>query len=72
MNEGSAIPEEDLEFLKTAIHDLNNRVGVVLATSELLQMNMTEGESQTRSALIEKKALEARDILRKLAERYFD
>jgi hypothetical protein len=72
MNEPSVIPEEELEYLRTAIHDLNNRVGVVLATSELLQMGMTEGKPLTRSALIEKKALEARDILQKLAARYFD
>ena len=72
MNEGRTIPEEDLEFLKTAIHDLNNRVGVVLATSELLQMSMTESKAQTRAALIEKKSLEAREILQRLAERYFN
>ena len=72
MNEGRTIPEEELEFLKSAIHDLTNCVGVVLATSELLQMSMTEVKSQTRTVVIEKKALEAREILQRLAERYFD
>ena len=72
MNEGRTIPDEELEFLKTAIHDLNNRVGVVLATSELLQMSMTEGKSLTRATLIEKKALEAREILQRLGQHYFD
>lgn len=64
--------EDEAEFLKTAIHDLNNRVGVVLATAELLQMEMGEGKSRTRCETIEKKALEAREILKRLSDRYFD
>lgn len=72
MSEEKPRPEDDLEFLKTAIHDLNNRVGVVLATAELLQMDLAEGRSRTRSELVEKKALEAREILRQMSDRYFD
>ena len=72
MTEG-AIPElGDLEYLRKAIHDLNNLVGVMLATSELLQLDVTDEKAKRRSNMIEQKALDAREILVGLSRRYFD
>ena len=63
---------DDLEYLKTAIHDLNNRIGVILATSELLQLDASDGKPKSRCQLIEQKAMEARDILLGMSRRYFE
>jgi hypothetical protein len=63
--------EEELKILRKSIHDLNNRVGVILATAELLQLEQLAGRALERSKLIEGKALEVRDILRSLSEQYF-
>jgi hypothetical protein len=62
--------EEELKVLRKSIHDLNNRVGVILATAELLQMEQLAGKALERSKLIEGKALEVREILRGLSEEY--
>ena len=63
--------EDELKLLRKSIHDLNNRIGVILATAELLQLEQLEGRTLERSKLIEGKALEVRDILRNLSEQYF-
>jgi hypothetical protein len=63
---------DDLEYLRTAIHDLNNRIGVILATSELLLMDAAEGKPRSRCQMIEQKAMEAREILLGVAHRYFE
>ena len=62
--------EEELKALRKLIHDLNNRVGVILATAELLQFEQLTGRAPERTRLIEAKALELRDLLRELADRY--
>ena len=72
MSEDWSPPESELKFLRDAIHDLNNRVGVILATSELLQLDAAEGKPKSRCQLIEQKSLEAREILLGMSERYFD
>ena len=72
MTDGKAPDSGSLEYLRTAIHDLNNRVGVILATSELLQMDVTDEKAQRRSSMIEQKALEAREILIGMSRHYFD
>ena len=72
MSEDKAPSDEELEFLRKAIHDLNNRVGVILTSSELLQLDMAEGKPRSRCELIEKKSLEAREILSQMSQRYFD
>lgn len=61
----------DLQDLRAALHDMNNRVGVILATSELLQMHQLQGKALERAKLIEEKALELRTILRDIGDRYF-
>ena len=72
MTEDQAPSTEELEYLRIAIHDLNNRVGVILTSSELLQLDAVEGKAKTRCEVIEQKALEAREILRGMSKRYFD
>jgi hypothetical protein len=63
--------EEELTILRKSIHDLNNRVGVILATAELLQLDQQAGRALERTKLIEGKALEVREILRNLSDHYF-
>ncbi len=72
MTEDNAPSTDELEYLKTAIHDLNNRVGVILTSSELLLMDAPEGKTRDRYGVIEQKALEAREILRGMSKRFFD
>ena len=62
--------EEEFKEVRKLIHDLNNRVGVILATAELLQLERLENRAMERSKLIEVKALEVRELLRNLGERY--
>jgi hypothetical protein len=63
--------EEELKILRKSIHDINNRVGVILATAELLQLEQLTGRAPERARLIEAKALELRDLLRELGDHYF-
>ena len=72
MIEDNAPSSEELEYLRAAIHDLNNRVGVILTSSELLKLDAAEGQLKARYEVIEQKALEAREILRGMSHRYFD
>jgi hypothetical protein len=63
--------EEELVLLRKFIHDLNNRVGTILATAEILQMDSSlSPKASERSTLIETKALEIREIIRHLTEHY--
>jgi hypothetical protein len=60
----------DMQPLRKWIHDLNNRVGVILATSELLQLEQLSPNAMKRTRSIEHNSLEVRDILRNVADRY--
>ena len=60
----------DFAPLRKWIHDLNNRVGVILTTSELLQMEALSPKATERTRTIENKALEVREIIRSIADRY--
>jgi hypothetical protein len=62
--------EIDLKPLRQWIHDLNNRVGVILTTSELLQLEQLSPKASDRTRTIERKALEVRDLLRSMADHY--
>jgi hypothetical protein len=62
----------DMQPLRKWIHDLNNRVGVILATSELLQLEQLSPKAMTRTRTIEQNSLEVRDILRNVADRYLN
>ena len=63
--------ETDLQPLRKWIHELNNRVGVILATSELLQLEQLSPRATDRTRTIEAKALEVRELLRSVADHYF-
>jgi hypothetical protein len=60
--------EADIQQLRKLLHDVNNRVGTILATAELLQMEQLSPKAADRSRLIENKALELRDIVRQIGE----
>lgn len=61
----------DLTNLRKWVHDLNNRVGVILATAELLQLEQLSPKASDRRKTIEDKALEVREILQAMSEHYF-
>ena len=64
--------DERLKPLRKSLHDLNNGVGVILATAELLQLEQLSPKAMERSRVIEQKALEVREILRGIGEQYFE
>ena len=72
MLELSAMSKEELEPLKKWVHDLNNRVGIILATAELLQLEQLPPRAAERSRNVEREALAARDLLRQIVEHYLD
>jgi len=61
----------DLAPLKQWLHDVNNRVGVILATAELLQLEQLPPQAASRRQTMEDKALEVREILRAISDHYF-
>ena len=61
---------DDAKVRKT-IHDLNNRVGVVLANAELMQMERLSPKALERTKTIEEKTLEIRQIIRDLTAELF-
>jgi len=67
----AAAPSQDLDALKKWLHDVNNRVGVILATAELLQLESLPPAAATRRKTIEDQALEVREVLRAISDRYF-
>ncbi|HEY2383028.1 MAG TPA: hypothetical protein VGK48_17770 [Terriglobia bacterium] len=58
----------DDEKVKKWIHDLNNRIGMVLANAELMQFEKLTPKALERTRLIEEKTLEVRQLIRDLAE----
>jgi hypothetical protein len=54
------------------LHDLNNRVGMILANAELMQLEQLSPRSLERTKLIEEKSLELRQIVRDIGEHLFD
>jgi hypothetical protein len=62
--------EIDLQELRQWLHDLNNRVGVILALSELLQLEQLSPKAAERTRIIEEKTLEVRELLQKISDRY--
>jgi hypothetical protein len=65
----SAMSQEK-EPLKKWVHDLNNRIGIILATAELLQLDQLPAKAAQRSRDLEREALAARDLLRQIAQHY--
>jgi hypothetical protein len=60
------------EPLRKWLHDLNNRVGMILANAELLQMEKLSPKAIERSRNIEAKALEAKEIIIKIGDHFFE
>lgn len=58
----------DVEKVRKTFHDLNNRVGMVLANAELIQLEKLTPKAMERSKLIEEKTLEIRQLIRDLAD----
>ena len=60
------------ERVRKWLHDLNNRVGMVLANAELMQLEKLSPKALERSRLIEEKTLEIRQIIRELGDHVFE
>jgi hypothetical protein len=58
----------DEEKVKKWLHDLNNRIGMVLANAELMQLEKLSPKAIERSKLIEEKSLEMRQLVRDIGE----
>ena len=61
----------DEDKLRKWLHDLNNRVGMVLANAELMQLERLTPKALERTKLIEEKTLEIRQIIRDLVDHLF-
>lgn len=57
--------------LRKWLHDLNNRVGMILANAELMQLDQLSPRALERTKLIEEKSLELRQIIRDIGEHLF-
>jgi hypothetical protein len=62
----------DEDRVRKWIHDLNNRIGMVLANAELMQLEKLSPKALERSKLIEEKTLEIRQIVRELGDHLFE
>lgn len=58
----------DEDRIRKWLHDLNNRVGMVLANAELLQLETLSSKARERTKLIEDKTLEIRQIIRDIGD----
>ena len=62
----------DEDRIRKWLHDLNNRVGMVLANAELMQLEKLSPKALERTKLIEEKTLEIRQIIRELGDHLFE
>ena len=62
----------DEDKVRKWVHDLNNRVGMVLANAELMQLEKLTPKALERTRLIEEKTLEIRQLLRDLGDHLLD
>jgi hypothetical protein len=58
----------DAEKVRKWVHDLNNRVGMVLANAELMQIEKLPPKALERTKAIEEKALEIRQLIREMTD----
>ena len=58
--------------MKKCLHDLNNRVGMILANAELMQLEQLSPKARERTKLIEEKSLELRQLIRDIGDHLFD
>ena len=57
--------------MRKCLHDLNNRVGMILANAELMQLEQLTPKALERTKLIEEKSLELRQIIRDIGDHLF-
>jgi hypothetical protein len=62
----------DEDRVRKWLHDLNNRIGMVLANAELMQFEKLSPKALERTKLIEEKTLEIRQIARELGDHLFE
>ena len=62
----------DQDRVRKWLHDLNNRVGMVLANAELMQLEKLSPRALERTKLIEEKTLEIRQIIRDIGDHLFE
>ena len=62
----------DEDRIRKWLHDLNNRVGMVLANAELMQLEKLSPKALERTKLIEEKTLEIRQIIREIGDHLFE
>ncbi len=60
------------ERVRKWLHDLNNRIGMVLANAELMQFENLSPKARERTKLIEEKMLEIRQLIRDLGDHLFE
>ena len=58
--------------VKKWIQDLNNRVGMILANAELMQLESLTPKALERTKTIEGKTLEVRQLIRDLSDHLFE
>ena len=61
-------PPLDMDALRKWLHQVNNHLGVILATAELLQLEKLPPQVLERCRTIEGKAIEVRDVLRAMSD----
>jgi hypothetical protein len=59
-----------MDDLRKWLHQLNNHMGVILATAELLQLDQLPPRAVERCRTIETKSIEVRELLRSISDRY--
>ncbi len=62
----------DEDRVRKWLHDLNNRVGTVLAQAELLQLENLSAKARARTKLIEDKTIEVRQMIRDIGDHLFE
>ena len=58
----------DEEKVRKWVHDLNNRIGIVLANAELMQIEKLPPKALERTKMIEEKTLEIRQLIRDMTD----
>ena len=58
----------DADLVRRLLHDLNNRIGMVLNNAELMQFEKLSPNALQRTKLIEEKTLEIRQIVRDISD----
>jgi hypothetical protein len=66
-----AAQNPEFDPLRKWIHELNNRIAVILGMSELLAIEQLPQRAEERRKTIEQHALEVRQLLQSISTHYF-